>query len=391
MRMVKHGVKAVLATILLTLGLAAPAAADDWSVVAEDHSVAEGSPVSEKVWTAARPPGGAFDKVSLHRYRAAGEPVATLLYLPGTNMNGALALTDEAHNLWLFLAARGVEVFALDYRTHAVPADASPDALAAMKDWDSAVFVDDIRAAAAKARAESGRAKLFVAGFSRGAFLAYAYANIEPETVAGLVILDGPFKAYAPKERVDRAAAVAALAASGEWASDVGGSRGWEARQQLMRAVIADPNGPASDPAFKTIGAQLAHVLQTAWGPGALANPEGGASDPAVLARLLVGYDRYYPAVQDIDGKAISSEADAPDTALDDRWGRLEIPVLLFANTGMGAEWVLTALYSAAHAGSKDVTFAVLEGYGHLDVLVGERAAADVFDPTLAWIRARAQ
>ena len=65
--------------------------------------------------------------------------------------------------------------------------------------------------------------------------------------------------------------------------------------------------------------------------------------------------------------------------------------VLLFANTGMGAEWVLTALYSAAHAGSKDVTFAVLEGYGHLDVLVGERAAADVFDPTLAWIRARAQ
>ena len=76
-------------------GLAAPAAADDWSVVAEDHSVAEGSPVSEKVWTAARPPGGAFDKVSLHRYRAAGEPVATLLYLPGTNMNGALALTDD--------------------------------------------------------------------------------------------------------------------------------------------------------------------------------------------------------------------------------------------------------------------------------------------------------
>jgi len=306
-------------------------------------------------------------------------------------MNGALALTDEAHNLWLFLAARGIEVFALDYRTHAVPADAAPEALAAMKDWDSAAFVEDIRAAAAKARAESGRAKLFVAGFSRGAFLAYAYANVEPEAVAGLVILDGPFKAYAPKERVDRAAAVAALAATGEWASDVGGSHGWEARQDLMRAVITDPNGPASDAAFNTVGAQLAHVLQTAWGPGALANPEGGVSDPAVLARLLVGYDRYYPAVQDIDGKAISAEADAPDTALDDRWGKLDIPVLLFVNTGMGADWVLTALYSAAHAGSKDVTFTVLEGYGHLDVLVGERAATEVFEPAFAWISARAQ
>ena len=111
----------------------------------------------------------------------------------------------------------------------------------------------------------------------------------------------------------------------------------------------------------------------------------------AVLARLLVGYDRYYPAVQDIDGKAISAEADAPDTALDDRWGKLDIPVLLFVNTGMGADWVLTALYSAAHAGSKDVTFTVLEGYGHLDVLVGERAATEVFEPAFAWISARAQ
>lgn len=391
MRVLKRGAAMVLAAALLALGASAPAAADDWAVAAEEHPVAEGSPVSETAWTAARPPGGAFDTIGLHRYRASGTPAATLLYLPGTNMNGALALTDEAHNLWLFLAARGIEVFALDYRTHAVPADAAPEALAAMKDWDSAAFVEDIRAAAAKARAESGRAKLFVAGFSRGAFLAYAYANVEPEAVAGLVILDGPFKAYAPKERVDRAAAVAALAATGEWASDVGGSHGWEARQDLMRAVITDPNGPASDAAFNTVGAQLAHVLQTAWGPGALANPEGGVSDPAVLARLLVGYDRYYPAVQDIDGKAISAEADAPDTALDDRWGKLDIPVLLFVNTGMGADWVLTALYSAAHAGSKDVTFTVLEGYGHLDVLVGERAATEVFEPAFAWISARAQ
>ena len=32
-------------------------------------------------------------------------------------MNGEIALTDEDHNLWIFLARRGVEVFTLDYRT----------------------------------------------------------------------------------------------------------------------------------------------------------------------------------------------------------------------------------------------------------------------------------
>jgi len=38
---------------------------------------------------------------------------------------------------------------------------------------------------------------------------------------------------------------------------------------------------------------------------------------------------------------------------------------------------------------SKDVTLNVLERYGHLDIVVGEKARADVFEPTLAWILAR--
>ncbi len=377
--------------LALWVGIAAlaPAARADgaWTLATEERAVAEGSPVRETVWTQVRG-DGPYDRIGLHRYRGKDAPVATLVYLPGTNMNGAAALTDEKYNLWLYLAARGVEVYALDYRTHAVPADAAADQLVALKPWTSAVFVDDIASAAAFARETSGHGKVFVAGFSRGAFLAYAYANRAPQAIAGLVILDGPFKALTPGA-FGRAPSLADLEASGKWASDVGGSKGWDARQALMSAVIADPDAPAADPQFKTIGDQLAHVLQTAWLPGGLANPEGGVSKPVVLAKLLKDYDRWYPAVQDIDGKALADPAGAPDSDLDDLWGRFETPILVFASTGMGGDWVINALYSAAHSGSKDVTLNVLERYGHLDVLVGEQAATEVFEPTWQWIKAR--
>lgn len=370
-----------------------PASAADiskWSLTAAERPVGPGLEVHETVWSTPRPPGGWFDRIAVHRYRARTPATATLLYLPGTNMNAVSTVTDERHNLWLFLAARGIEVFALNYRTHFVPPDTPASDLARLRDWTTAVFVDDIRAAADLARRESGRERLFVGGFSRGVFLAYAYAGIEPDRVAGLVLLDGPFKNHAPTAQVDLAAATATLEASGTWASDIAGSRGWDARQALMTAVVADPEGPATDPTFETIGAQLAHVLQTAWGPGRLANPQGGMSQPRVLAALLAGYDRYYPAVQEAEGRAFADHGDHPATPLDDRWGSLTMPVVVFAGTGMGGDFLLNSLYSAHRSGSKDVTFHVLERYGHLDVLVGDRAHVEVYEPLLEWIRARA-
>jgi hypothetical protein len=57
----------------------------------------------------------------------------------------------------------------------------------------------------------------------------------------------------------------------------------------------------------------------------------------------------------------------------------------------MGADFLMNGIYSAAKSGSKDVTLNVLERYGHLDIVVGEKARADVFEPTLAWILERAR
>lgn len=104
-------------------GAQSPQDTSIWRVDTPERPFTAGSVVRETVWTAIRLPGGRFDRIGVHRYRTSGPSVATLLHLPGTNMNGVAAVKDEAHNLWLFLAARGIEVFTLDYRTHAIPND----------------------------------------------------------------------------------------------------------------------------------------------------------------------------------------------------------------------------------------------------------------------------
>lgn len=153
-----------------------------------------------------------------------------------------------------------------------------------------------------------------------------------------------------------------------------------------MTAAAADPKGPAQEAKYASIGEQVAQLLHGAWRPGALANPVDGFSSPQVLAKLLVGYDRYCPAVQDVEGRLIADRDDDPATPLDDAWGELKTPVLYFGCTGMGGDWLLNGLYSAAKSGSPDVTLNVLERYGHLDVVAGKRARAEVFEPTLVWI-----
>lgn len=370
-----------------------------------------GGAVRETVWSLERPPAGPYDRIRLHRYRGEARPFAALLYLPGTHMNGAYSGLDEAHDLVLYLARRGVEVYALDYRTHAVPPDAAAADLGWMADWTTEVFAADVAAAAARARESAAGLPLFVAGFSRGAFFAYAQALADGE-VAGVVALDGYFKTRpAPcgngtgGEECRPPAAptpeqVARLRQSGKAATDLSGSLGWELRQALMNAVAADPaapplGNPEQSSGARSSGDQLAAILYRAWGPGGLAHPvearpDRGVSRVQVLAELLGGYDRYWPAVQDLEGAALTLLADDPSTPLDDGWEELRRPVIYFGSTGMGPDFLIGGLHSAGHVGGREAEIHVLEGHGHLDVLVGESARDKVFSPLLSWLAVHA-
>ena len=126
--------RAVGRTLLAGLGILAfaswaNAAGPEWTA-GPGPSIAGAPDVEHSTWSSPRSPGGPFDRIEVHRYRTKTAPLATLLYLPGTNMNGEVAVTDEDHNLWIFLARRGVEVFALDYRTRFASSSTDAAALA---------------------------------------------------------------------------------------------------------------------------------------------------------------------------------------------------------------------------------------------------------------------
>ena len=103
----------------------------------------------------------------------------------------------------------------------------------------------------------------------------------------------------------------------------------------------------------------------------------------------MVDYDWYFPSIQNIEGRSIAAHADDPATDLDDHFGRMSLPIIYFGSGNMGAEFVLSGVYSATRSGSRDVTLHLLEGYGHADVLVADSARVDVYEVIEAWLRAR--
>jgi len=320
-----------------------------------------GAAVCEDVWSCSRPPGGRFDRIGLRRLALCdGAPGAVVLYLPGMHMNAELPFTEPRRDLRLYLAQAGMRVWGLDYRTHSVPPDAAPADLAALGGWTTDRFTDDVAWAAGFVRGAE-QAPLVVAGFSQGAAFAYRLASRDAG-LAGLVILDGAIGAGRAPE-------------GGGPAIDVGGNRlPYAERQQLLARVKADPRAASPVAGYPSAGAALADILYTApafGGQGGLAN---GAriSDIQSLATLLATYDRWWPR-RAVDGSAPRAPA-------------RQIPVLAFASSNLGREWIERVRTMATTYGGPTAIVRELPGYGHLDVLVAQRAPQDVYEPTRAFL-----
>lgn len=319
-----------------------------------------------------------FDRIALHRYTHGAKPPphpgTVMLYLPGTNMNGEVAVIDLHHSLPLYMANHGVDFWALDYRTHFIPPATPLSELSELKGWTNELFESDIEAAANFVMRTTGRSQIFVAGFSRGVSFAYLFAARHPHEIEGLVIFDGSIG-------IGRADTTAP---PNRYADDVGGAHlTFAKRQALMEAVIANPDGPAPIPKYKTARENLEQVVYGAGGffggHGGLANPAGGYSDVVVLARMLVNYDRYWPTVQDYENSF--TPADLKQLAAS------KIPIIAFSSTNIGAQWPTHVAQSAASTGSNDVTVKTLQGWGHLDVICGTHAEGQVFTPAVLFLR----
>jgi pimeloyl-ACP methyl ester carboxylesterase len=322
-----------------------------------------GEPLCEDVWTCARPPEGRFDRIGLHRLAPCGDAEGpVVLYLPGMHMNAELPVNDPRQDIRVALASAGIRTWGLDYRTHAVPADAKPADLEVLGRWTADVFAGDVAWAAGFVRSID-RGPFHLVGFSYGAALAYRLVGRTDQAVASLVVLDG-------------ASAVAASRDGSGPAIDVGGQRlPFPERQRLLAAVVADPAGPSPVPGYPSAGVALGDIVYTApafGGRGGLADPVDGVSDVRTLALVLRGYDRWWPRA------ALEADRARPSAG--------HVAVLAFASTNMGPAWVERVRESARAWGRDAAVVRELPGWGHLDVLVARRAAQEVFEPVRAWL-----
>jgi pimeloyl-ACP methyl ester carboxylesterase len=317
-----------------------------------------------------------FDKIALHRIakgpNSPAHPDAVVLYLPGTNMNGELAPEDPRYSFQVYLAEHGVDVWSMDYRTHFIPPQTHESDLSELAGWTNDLFESDIEAAAKFVSEKTGRDKPFVAGFSRGVEFAYLYAAMHPDRVQGIIALDGFIPTHPMRTE---------SLAPGQYADDVGGKHlTYDKRHKLMEMVIENPDQPAPIPKYKTARENLEHVMyDAAPGNGAFANMPGGYSDAVVLAKLLIGYDRYWPSVQDGENPFTPELLKTLKAS--------KIPVIAFASTNFGADWPGQVEAASKSTGAPDPSFTKFDNWGHLDVLAGTKSESEVFAPTVAWIK----
>src|SRR5216683_1372966 len=217
-----------IAIVLLAFssGLPATSAAQNrqaaFSPAGPSHEFKGAPHVFEWVFQARRG-SSPFDRIALHRVTLGPNPpvhpTLVMLYLPGTNMNGEVAIDDPRYSLPLYMASHGVDFWALDYRTHFVPLAASASDLAMLKGWTNEVFESDIDAAVLFIAATTGRKRIFVGGFSRGVSFAYLYAALHPGRVAGLMLFDG----WIPDHKASPPSRYAQSAPPRRYADDIGG------------------------------------------------------------------------------------------------------------------------------------------------------------------------
>lgn len=335
---------------------------------------------------------GRHAQVGIRRYsgcldESAERPAAVCVWLPGRSGNFDSVLLADPRNPKRLLAQAGLTVHAMDYRTHFVDPACRED-VEACAAWNIGTLLADVDAVVRDARARHLRQPIILIGHSTGAKLAFLYAALHPRAgISGLVALDGwirnPPHLISEKDRVSvradlreyREGRKTVLSAHGlrkYSSSHADGNREGERRSRLFREHFRHM---LTSDRPETAGRMV----------GAAANDES----TSVIIRCVLEGDSLWPALAEVEARAMASgvhEHNLPDYARD--LPRVKTPLLTITAGDRGGDFVERSVYTGRLLKDAPRQELILEGFGHMDLVVGCHLGARVCRPILDWIAA---
>lgn len=401
----------ILMTFLPGLVLSAAVGPDSaWTKTVKEKLIPEPD-LKHVAWERVRPPFGPWDKISLHRVTRSHPHGKVILFLPGTwEAAGWSEIRDTSSNPFLYLADQGIDVWVAGFRNANLPnldyhgfAEAGID-ISATGEWTYEVYREDIRTCVKKIQRITGGAGIHLAGFSRGVNLLHIYASAHPEDLAGLVLLDGDFlkRAPMPEYALDKAGydQMVALFKAGLLPSD--GCMTYtcpppgENYRLLSQAFLGHyndvqlaarvPEAGVRPGTFTSLSDYLADYFQNIWGSGVYTNVANGSIPRDILVKASAEFSRYWPAIQDFESIQLAVQEDVPYLDYDDN--PVDLPCIAFLTDMFcpSGNCLDPAPSLPRINRNPDITVHYLSGYGHLDVIFGSQAPADVYQPLTDWL-----
>jgi dienelactone hydrolase len=174
-----------------------------WTLVTDAREMKAYPDLREYIWQkdATMPPNGEYDKIGLHRLVKTGStPKGVVFINSGTYGYGGSWISNpstdsftkiENESQAIYWANRGFDVYAIDSRTHFVPATLNTSQLGFMANWGWDQWISDIKEAVEKAKETSGVSQVFMVGISFGGRATMNYATVYGQDLRGIILLDG--------------------------------------------------------------------------------------------------------------------------------------------------------------------------------------------------------
>jgi pimeloyl-ACP methyl ester carboxylesterase len=395
----------------------------DWTLVTNARTMKAYPNLRESIWqkNASMAVTSPYDKIGLHRLVNPSIPSKGVVFITDcpTWGTGEERITNPPTDNWtktenfsqaIYLANRGYDVYAIDYRTHFVPNNLATSQMGFMANWSWDVWVYDIKEAAEQAKTISGTSKFFISGECSGAEAALNYATKYSSDLRGIILLDPNFLGVNPPYPIvdtprttntyNLTTALANMDKAQNWTRVDWPQwfKDW-ANYALQNpgAPAISVNGTAATPTINPL-TNKTWTNMTEYFAYSVTYNFGLPATPGLYSNVLGGYgnttqdeycfanSEYVPLRLYYENAAMSDWVNCPYMSYDynDHYKDINVPVITFESSIFGNR--AGPFQFVNGMATTDFTGVMLPNYGHMDVFIGTYSARDVSQPTINWM-----